>query len=293
MSLCVYQSFLRFIARDPLRHQHQSLIFVRSLNDVDDVVAFLWEKFPGSKGSNTIRGFHGQMDDEIKQETLELFGSLKTRVLVATLASFAAGMDYPNVRAVYLLSIPESVEQFWNAAGRAGRDGEKAVVYLYASVRNMAKALAESRNAYSTRIILRSYGVSISCRLKETLGYIGGFSSASKKCGHCDLCQNRSEFEVSTSIHNLLTSVQNSIGSSKLLGPVAKEFDADIIRAALESGGLCVSFGAKSHSSLILTVSGDDATQRRLLPTCTNPLLIYQAKKTTHENKRQRTGSVN
>ena len=49
----------------------------------------------------------------------------------------------------------------------------------------------------------------------------------------------------------------------------------------------------QTHSSLILTVSGDDATQRRLLPTCMNPLLIYQAKKRTHGRKRQRTGSVN
>lgn len=206
---------------------------------------------------------------------------------MGTLASLAAGMDYPNVRSVYLMNIPESVEQFWQALGRAGRDGKRASVYLFASLNDTAKALAESTHPSSTRIVLRSFGVSVSCRLRETLDYIDGINSTTK-CGHCDLCAEFSSYDAHEQANVLLKSFQYPIGSPQPLTSATKSFDEEIFRAALEKGFLRVDCDQKNTEKLFISVSDDDATQLRLRASCTKPLLIYRPASATPKRKKQR-----
>ena len=234
-----------------------------------------------------ISGFHAEMPHKIKKKILKHFAEIKLRILVVTLHSFAAGMDFPHVSSAYLLNIPENVEQFWQALSRAGRDGKQASVYLFADVYDTAKAIADSTDLYSTRIVLRAFGFSVNCRLKETLDYIDGINSTNH-CGHCDLCQHHSSTDIYTQVHELLKFVENSVEHKQNLRAVLESSDAVSTRATLEMGALCVRYDQSSRKNLILSVATDDASRQRLRPSCTSPLLVYRDACGIHESKKRR-----
>jgi len=66
--------------------------------------------------------YHGQMETAARRRNQERWMNDEVRVLVGTIA-FGLGINKPAVRAVIHTSLPKSVEQFYQEAGRAGRDG--------------------------------------------------------------------------------------------------------------------------------------------------------------------------
>ena len=73
--------------------------------------------------------YHGGISAKEKTQKLELWRNGKVSTIVATNA-FGMGIDHPNVRFVVHLQIPESLESYFQEAGRVGRDGEYAVAVL-------------------------------------------------------------------------------------------------------------------------------------------------------------------
>ncbi|WP_139959151.1 RecQ family ATP-dependent DNA helicase [Flavicella sediminum] len=69
--------------------------------------------------------YHGGMTSKEKNKMFETWFSEEARIMVATNA-FGMGIDKANIRCVIHLQLPQSVENYLQEAGRAGRDGHKA-----------------------------------------------------------------------------------------------------------------------------------------------------------------------
>lgn len=80
----------------------------------------------------TATFYHAGLNNDVKDQRQKSWLSGESRVMVATNA-FGMGIDKPDVRLVIHIDLPDSPEAYFQEAGRAGRDGQKAyAVLLYA-----------------------------------------------------------------------------------------------------------------------------------------------------------------
>lgn len=80
----------------------------------------------------TATFYHAGLNNDVKDQRQKSWLANESRVMVATNA-FGMGIDKPDVRIVIHIDVPDSPEAYFQEAGRAGRDGQKAyAVLLYA-----------------------------------------------------------------------------------------------------------------------------------------------------------------
>jgi ATP-dependent DNA helicase RecQ len=73
----------------------------------------------------TCTFYHGGLPAKEKEKNMQLWLENKSQIMVATNA-FGMGIDKPDVKTVIHIQLPENIENYYQEAGRAGRNGEKA-----------------------------------------------------------------------------------------------------------------------------------------------------------------------
>ncbi|WP_298650619.1 ATP-dependent DNA helicase RecQ, partial [uncultured Proteiniphilum sp.] len=101
--------------------------------------------------------FHAGLSYEDKVSRQNAWKVNECRVMVATNA-FGMGIDKPDVRTVVHMDLPNSLEEYFQEAGRAGRDGERSYAIILYTKADSAKLKKRITDSFPTRdFILRVY----------------------------------------------------------------------------------------------------------------------------------------
>src|SRR4029077_18416503 len=165
------------------------IIYAPTVARVGDTVDFLEEN-----GIAAI-GYHGQMESAARRVNQEKWMADEVRVMVGTMA-FGLGINKAAVRAVIHLSLPKSVEQFYQEAGRAGRDALPADCFLFWQKKDTGLRAyfigkiedpAEKERAWQRYHEVERFVQSSECRQRHICRHFGE-TPKWDSCGNCDAC---------------------------------------------------------------------------------------------------------
>ncbi len=91
--------------------------------------------------------YHAGLSNAVRADRQEAWKANRVRVMVSTNA-FGMGIDKPDVRVVIHSDLPENLENYYQEAGRAGRDGKKAFAVLLANEQDFEQLMDRSALVY-------------------------------------------------------------------------------------------------------------------------------------------------
>lgn len=128
--------------------QGSAIVYVRSRQGTKDVCKML-------KARNfSATYYHAGLDFAVKDQHQNDWQSGEVRIIVATNA-FGMGIDKPDVRLVVHMDCPDSLEAYFQEAGRAGRDGGKSYAVLLYNKHDRAALLSRIRSAFPEKKYIR------------------------------------------------------------------------------------------------------------------------------------------
>lgn len=186
------------------KHEDESgIIYCATKKNVDKLYTLLNEQ-----GISAGR-YHAGLSNEERKQNQEAFTYDRISVMVATNA-FGMGIDKSNVRYVLHYNMPQSLEYYYQEAGRAGRDGEEAECVLFfskqdiminkfllqnkASAGDMASDMQKTANDQRKLQQMINYCETDKCLREFILSYFGDTTPCiCNKCSNCVVVEDEDE----------------------------------------------------------------------------------------------------
>lgn len=225
------------------------IVYCGTRNGVEAVAELL-----NSNGFSAL-AYHAGMDDSARHNAQDDFIYDKCKIMVATNA-FGMGIDKSNVSFVIHYNMPKDVESYYQEAGRAGRDGEKAECVLLWSESDIvlnrflieknepAEGISQEDREVLRRLeLLRlekmaDYCKTMGCLRAYLLRYFGE-ESTSESCSGCSNCDGDFELkditEDSRKIMSCIARTNNTYGSTTICEILRGSMTEQIEKHGLDS----------------------------------------------------------
>ena len=180
-----------------LQREHPAdagIVYCLSRNKVEQTAEWL------QRQGRIALPYHAGLSAEIRQEHQRRFLREDGIIIVATIA-FGMGIDKPDVRFVAHLSLPKSIEAYYQETGRAGRDGAPANAWMSYGLQDVISLRQMAENNDSSEQFKRILHLKLEtmlalceqrhCRRQSILAYFD--EPLTEPCGNCDTCLNPPE----------------------------------------------------------------------------------------------------